>query len=448
MEPAMPPFHLRRPILAALALSAMALLPPTRSAMSAAEPAVSTLAVPQRANAHVSLAAGGVFVAATWAAALPSGATDIYCAVSTDSGRTFGTPVRVNATPGDARVNGEQPPRLALTFAGEGPVGVIVVWTTKGTAGTVLRSARSTDGGKTFGRDALVPGTDAPGNRGWEAIAAGPLNRVFAAWLDHRKLAPAQMTKMEGEHHHGASASAPPLPTDSVAQAQLSQLYVGPIDGSSTPVAVTGGVCYCCKTAVVGGNGGELFVAWRHVYARNMRDIAFAVSRDRGRTFSAPIRVSEDQWQIDGCPDDGPTMAVDPAGRVHIVWPTVINEKAGPRKVLFHAVSADKKTFSSRVRIPTEGQANHPQMVIRRDGTLRLVWDESGSGSRRIAFARGRLNAAGTAVFERSTDLVNAIGTYPVVAGVRAGASVPDGVVAAWTSSDADRSVIRVAHLR
>src|SRR5205085_10437805 len=107
-----------------------------------------------------------------------------------------------------------------------------------------------------------------------------------------------------------------------VAMAQLSQLYVAPLDGSIAPIAVTGGVCYCCKTAIAASGTTSLYVAWRHVYPGNMRDIAFAASRDGGRTFSPPIRVSEDKWQLDGCPDDGPSMAVDTRRQIHGVWPS------------------------------------------------------------------------------------------------------------------------------
>jgi hypothetical protein len=37
--------------------------------------------------------------------------------------------------------------------------------------------------------------------------------------------------------------------------------------------------------------------------------------------------VSEDGWQINGCPDDGPSMAVDGSNRAHRIWPTVVHEK-------------------------------------------------------------------------------------------------------------------------
>ena len=408
-----------------------------------------TLAVPGRANANVSMAGSGSFVAAVWSASAPAGDTDVFAATSRDGGQTFSSPVRVNSTPGDARVNGEQPPRLALKARAGGLPELVVVWTTKGTAGTKLLQSSSTDGGRTFSASALVPGSDAAGNRGWEAVAAGPGGRFFSVWLDHRKLAAPDQTKMAGEHHHEGAAGPAAKPAakpaaaqmDGVAMAQLSQLYVAALDGSVAPQGVTGGVCYCCKTAVVAGPSNSLFLAWRHVYPGNMRDIAFTVSRDGGRTFSTPVRVSEDKWMLEGCPDDGPSMVVDGTGAVHIVWPAVVTEKAGPVKALFYATSRDGKTFSPRRRLPTEGQANHPQLAIDATGSLAVAWDESGSGTRTLASAIGRPDAAGAMQFTRSTGARD-IGTYPVVAAVS-----KTGWLRAYTVGDPSKSEIRVEPL-
>ena len=114
-----------------------------------------------------------------------------------------------------------------------------------------------------------------------------------------------------------------------------------------------------------------LVAAWRHVYPGDLRDIAFAISRDGGRSFSAPSRVSEDGWAINGCPDDGPALVVDAGGVTHIVWPTVI---AGDEPVgaLFYASTRDGQRFTPRVRIPTLGSPKpmHPQVALAADGTL------------------------------------------------------------------------------
>jgi hypothetical protein len=224
--------------------------------------------------------------------------------------------------------------------------------------------------------------------------------------------------------------------------AQLSQLYIAPLDGSLPPQGITGGVCYCCKTAIASGPANTLYLAWRHVYPGNMRDMAFTVSRDGGRTFAAPIRVSEDKWQLEGCPDDGPSMAVDARGAAHIVWPAVVTEKGGPVKALFHAMTTDGRTFTSRERIPTQGQANHPQLSIDSAGTLGVVWDESGSGSRILAAATGKADSSGRIHFSRSASS-RQVGSYPVVVSPAAGTWL-----SAWTSGAPDTSQIVVGSIQ
>src|SRR6185295_8943795 len=149
--------------------------------------------------------------------------------------------------------------------------------------------------------------------------------------------------------------------------AQCSKLFIGSLDGSLAPRALTAGVCYCCKTAVVTA-GDAIYAAWRHVYPGNVRDMAFTLSRDGGKTFAPPLRVSEDKWELEGCPDDGPAMAVDAQGVVHVVWPTLVTEGGTQTIALFHALSGDGRRFSARQRIPSQGVPHHPQVALAGDG--------------------------------------------------------------------------------
>ena len=311
--------------------------------------------------------------------------------------RAFGAPVRVNNIEGDARLNGEQPPHIALVQrAGREPA-IVVVWTTKGPNGTTLLQSRSDDGGRSFSPAVLVPGTDAPGNRGWEAIAVAPGGRVDAVWLDHRELA--HDPAMAASHHDHKRADKP----DGVAMAQKSKLFFASLDGAAAPRAVTGGVCYCCKTALVSA-GDAVYAAWRHVYPGNLRDMAFTMSRDGGRTFAAPVRVSEDKWALEGCPDDGPAMTVDAQQRIHIVWPTLVGGAtagADPNIALFYAMSADGRQFTARERIPTEGMPHHPRIAAGADGSLTVAWDELAAGVRRVAIGRGTADEGGRPRFRR-----------------------------------------------
>lgn len=395
------------------------------------------LGVKGRGNATPTIAADGPFVAVAWGATIESGATDVFVAVSRDAGRTFGGPVRVNDIEGDARLNGEQPPHVALVPAAGREPSIVVVWTTRGANGTKLLQARSDDGGKSFSAGGLVPGTDAAGNRGWEAIAVEPAGRVDAVWLDHREMA--KDSSMAASHHDHTGAGKP----DGVAMAQQSKLFFASLDGSAAPRAVTGGVCYCCKTALVGSAGGSIYAAWRHVYPGNLRDMAFTMSRDGGKTFAPPVRVSEDKWMLEGCPDDGPSMAVDSSRRIHIVWPTLVDGGAGaePTIALFYAMSTDGIRFTARERVPTEGIPHHPRIALEAGGAVTVAWDESANGSRRIAVARGSVAADGRPRFQRTALTNGGSAIYPAIA------VAGDAVVMAWTSGASTTATIHVERL-
>jgi hypothetical protein len=50
------------------------------------------------------------------------------------------------------------------------------------------------------------------------------------------------------------------------------------------------------KTTIAAARDGAIYAAWRHVYPGNVRDIAVTMSRDGGRTFAPPVRISDDKW--------------------------------------------------------------------------------------------------------------------------------------------------------
>ncbi len=397
------------------------------------------LEVAGRSSEYATLAADGNVVAVAWAASRPSTGTDIFAAVSGDGGLSFSAPVRVNRTVGEAQVNGEQPPRIVLVPRRHAPVDVVVVWTAKAAAGTRLLSARSGDGGRTFGPTQTVTGSDAAGNRGWQSIAVDAGGRVQLLWLDHREAVPAS----GAAHQHGApSTPSAAAAAERTTRAQSSQLYFGSLDGPA-PRSLARGVCYCCKTALTVARG-ITYAAWRHVYPGSRRDIALTLSRDGGRTFSAPVRVSEDNWQLDGCPENGPSLAVDNGGRAHVVWPTLVQDGGRQSLRLFHAMTSDGSTFTRRQPLPVGGPAYHPQTAVAPDGSLLVVWDEVVGGARQVKFARGHAQHGAAPRFDaRLLSAPGAPGLYPAIA------VTPAASVIAWTSRLGDRSritIARVAH--
>ena len=209
-------------------------------------------------------------------------------------------------------------------------------------------------------------------------------------------------------------------------------------DGTRDEARLASDVCFCCKTAVATGADGSVYVAWRHIFPPNLRDMAVARSSDGGRTFGAPVRVSEDGWALDACPDDGPAIAVDARGLLHMAWPTLVGEAKG----IFYSYSADGgRTFAPRLRLDDgSGPAAHPQITVAGD-RVAVVWDQ-GSAPRR-AYLREISSAAkswapklGTAV-----TLSGEAAVYPVVA------ATPSALVAAWTAETPAGSEVRVRRL-
>ena len=414
-------------------------------AMAGDAPGVSTvdLAATNRANAYASIATLGKVTAIAWAATTGNGATDIYLAASRDGGLTFGPPGRVNTVAGQASASGEQPPRILLIPRSGRDPGIVVVWTAKGTTGTRLLTAGSDDGGKSFTSATAIPGTNAPGNRGWESIAANRNGAVVALWLDHRELAPKSggAPMNHDEHQHVTSGE---NKADGFIRAQLSQLFVAKLDDVRSARGIARGVCYCCKTALASDDAGALYPAWREVYEGNVRDIAFAKSVDGGRTFTPPIRISDDNWVLDGCPENGPAIAVDSARRIHVVWPTLVpgaTPNGPPTLALFYAASADGSRFTPRQQIPTEGVPRHPQIALGSSGQMIVAWDEQSSGKRTIAVGRGTIDGKGTARFSRETLRDDAPGNYPFVA------TTDSATIVGWTSGTSGATVIRTRRL-
>ena len=389
-----------------------------------------SLAIPGRSNATPWVASHGPFVAVVWGASA-EGKTDVFVAVSRDSGASFGRPVQVNTIAGEARLGGELPPRVALMPGQASTPEMVVLWTARGAA-TAIRTARSHDGGRTFEPAVTLQAQAAPGDRGWPSLALDTRGTAHALWLDHRGLASsrasgaARATQTDGASHDG------------VAMAQKSGVYYAAADETATGEReLAKGVCYCCKTTLAAGPDGSLYAAWRHVYPGNLRDIAFTSSGDGGRTFAPPVRVSEDGWAINGCPDDGPALAVDRTGTVHLVWPTVLDGPT-PEGALFYATTRYGRAFTPRRRIPTSGRArpSHPQIVVD-GGRVIVAWDESANGER-VAIAREVKDqpTPGLEVGPLVRLSTDGPALYPVMA------ATPSGLLAVWASGG-PASVVR-----
>jgi len=121
------------------------------------------------------------------------------------------------------------------------------------------------------------------------------------------------------------------------------------------------GTCECCRTEILADKAGNIHLAYRNITLptgladKQVRDMGYKVSTDNGKTFSAVKTISNDNWEIDGCPHSGPSLAVTKDG-VNAVWFT-----AGGGSGIYSALLGKNKNFDKRRLITAHGK--HPQLA-------------------------------------------------------------------------------------
>jgi hypothetical protein len=258
---------------------------------------------------------------------------------SEDGGDTFGPPVWASEPGKDVTSAGENSPAFTVT-----PGPMYAAWS----EGSDLRFARSINWGESFEKPIKI--AEKTPFAGYPSLGVAPNGDVYAVWIDARD--------QQGVAYDNYSIYLA-RSTDQ-----------GASFGKNVRVAT--GICPCCRPNLNFGAQGEVMLFWRHVYPGSIRDMTVAVSTDSGRTFSAPKRVAEDNWKINGCPDSGAATART-GNRVYLAWLT----EASPE------ISGVRLTWSEdggRTWVPavsgSQGvlDANFPALAASDDGKVELVF--------------------------------------------------------------------------
>ena len=136
--------------------------------------------------------------------------------------------------------------------------------------------------------------------------------------------------------------------------------------------------CECCRIALTTTADGQVAALWRHVFAPNIRDHAFAVLGAAGDTVPAntPVRATFDNWAIDACPHHGPGLTPAAGGGYHAVW---FGDRAGVAQVRYGRLEQDGKPAGAVLALPDE-RAEHAD-ILSAGKRLAIVWRSfDGSG--------------------------------------------------------------------
>lgn len=126
--------------------------------------------------------------------------------------------------------------------------------------------------------------------------------------------------------------------------------------------------CECCRTALYADESGLVSIVYRDIIAGGIRDISVVTSIDTGKTFSVPSCFSGDNWNINGCPHNGPDVVSDGAF-VYATWYTGGAEAGVYFARLDNAHRATKKELVAK-------DGRNIQLANLGEGTNMLVYSE------------------------------------------------------------------------
>ncbi len=278
------------------------------------------------------------------------------------SGGPIGAPVTVNQLTEAPYMRQEAP---ALAVAGDD---VFLTWalthpklTTDKPFSNELRLSRSTDGGKTFLPSILVNDDEQVIGHSFDSIYVAPDGVVHMAWIDGR----------EGKKESGTFV------TRSLDRGRT----------VAKNLKVDENTCVCCRTSLTTGPDGTLYVAWRKILPGDLRETVVARSTDGGQTFTTSVIVGQDRWVFPGCPHRPASIGTDRLGRLYVVWYT---EGVDETPSVFLAYSDDRgDSFSPKQKLNVSKGTfpDHPQLAVDPEGRLVIVWEEQSPVRREVVMS-------------------------------------------------------------
>jgi len=332
----------------------------------------------------------------------------VFCySLSADGGQSFGK-TRMLPSSSNIQPHSENLPKIIVRPSGE----FMALWgaanpNPKNKYSGLVFYSQSFDEGETWSTPKTLVNDTASFDQRYYDVALLPDNEVAVIWLDNRKT-----TDKEG-----------------------SGLYFAVTEGRKgfqKERMISQNCCQCCRTDLFVDSKNSIHVLYRGIINDSIRDMVHIVSEDGGKNFSAPQRISNDNWVINGCPHTGPSMTENNEG-LHFAWFT-----GGGNKGCFYTQSTNNgKSFIQPDRISSLG--SHPQISSFSNGELLVAWDESIQANNKYFKRIGvqKRTAAGTGKAQGFITSDTMTATYPVLVSINDNTSL-----IAYTMKKADKNYI------
>ncbi len=189
---------------------------------------------------------------------------------------------------------------------------------------------------------------------GFLSSASIPGGGLQVTWLDGRytkqDTGAAAGTGEDNDHGHGAGG-AMTLRTKALSD--------------SVSVELDHRVCDCCNTATV-ATDTLIMVAYRDRSEHEIRDISYVIKPASEDKWSTPKLVHADNWEINGCPVNGPALAANDAGNIAVIWYTAPADRA---QINFARYNADQDLFTAPITLDDQMPLGRVDLQLAADGT-------------------------------------------------------------------------------
>jgi len=268
-----------------------------------------------------------------------------YYIRSTNNGRSFTSPVKVNSSGTVGITMGERGPKVSIGLSNS----IHVVWMDKWSSGVQVyaRYSRSLDNGATFEDRRILSSTSGVDG---VTVAADTLGNVASFW--HVNQPPtgqpsATRLRMVMSSDNGATFGA---------------------DQLMSITNMTGLACSMCMMRPFVRADGNMYLAFRTA-DDNIRDI-YVLKGPIGQNNFTALRVNTDNWNINYCPMNGPELTFDPSGRALCGFMTSDDKKS------YWAISDNPVTsFSLHVATPAnEPNELYSTAIANSRGDVLFVW--------------------------------------------------------------------------
>ncbi|HKO44933.1 MAG TPA: sialidase family protein [Pyrinomonadaceae bacterium] len=228
-------------------------------------------------------------------------------------------------------------------------------WLVKSGSGTYaynVNIARSTDGGKTWSKPIVPHSDNTQTEHGFVSLIPLPDGRLGAVWLDGRN-----MKDMKETDEHAPAAASMTLRYAALdAEGKLSD-----------EVQLDERVCECCQTSAAMTSEGPIAV-YRDRSQTEVRDIYS--TRQINGSWTSPEPVHADNWQINGCPVNGPSVNAE-GRRVVVGWFTTAEDS--PRVKIAFSQDAGA-TFGNPIQVDDGETVGRVDALLLPDGSALVCW--------------------------------------------------------------------------